>query len=106
MPIEVAIKPALVKISDYSFITDPIKFMEYMNSSIRTGKASVLYKVPNITSVFYDAGTVLAGAIQTAVNIHTDAPIDANEELIEIAMATGLGWMNGYAAQVQVIANL
>lgn len=106
MPIEVVIKPALVKISEYSFITDPTKFKDYMNDSIRTGKASDFYKDPNITTVYYNAGKVLADAIKTAVDKYTDAPIDANKERIEVAMASGLVWMNGYAAQVQVIANL
>ena len=106
MPIEVAIKPALVKTSDYSLITDPILFMDYMNDCIRIGKLATLYKDPNITTAFYDAGTMLSGLIQSTVDTYNDAPIDSNKELVEVAMANGLVWMNSYASKVEVIANL
>jgi hypothetical protein len=106
MPIIVTIKPAFVKTTDYSTITDPITFMDFMNDCIRIGKLAALYKDPAIPIAFYDSGTLLSSLIQSTVNTYNDAPIEANEEQVEIAVANGLVWMNSYASKVEVIANL
>jgi hypothetical protein len=106
MPVEITIKQALVKRTVYSLILDPALFKTYLDNCIRIGKLSALYKDPNILIAFYNSGTTLSTAIQTAINANTDAPILTNEEQIALAMAAGLGWLNSYADQVEVIANL
>ena len=100
------LKWVFVKITVYNTIVKASKLRQYIIDCVATGEASVLYVVPNITAIFYLAGTNAAAAIQTSITNYNAAPTKANRNIMKDKMALGVIWLDSYAAYVAGIANL
>lgn len=102
----VLLKMVKVKRTVFTKILIASEVQTYIENCVSTGSGATLYANPTILTAFYEAGTTAAESIAGAIKTYTDAPTDANLKLIAVARTAGIEWLESYASQVEVIANL
>ena len=101
----ITLRKVLVRRMVFTRIYNALKLRQYLIYCVATGRASVLYKDPNIPTSFYDEGQDAVDAIQLAMDNYSKKPTKGNFKAIKIAVDKGKVWLNEYADKVEMIAN-
>jgi len=100
------LKPVNVKTTKFTEINNHHELSRYIGKCIEKGSVADIFKNPHILTAFYDEGTIAKEALDAAITIYEDAPINSNLLIIEDKMALVVLWLMSYAAKVTVISNL
>ena len=99
------IKNVGVKTTDFSTISDAGELLTYIINSINEGKASVLFRIPNITTTIYNQGTFAKNALKKSIENAVQNPKKANFDIIKDKMRLVVIWLNKYSGKVVLISN-
>ena len=90
----------------YRQIFNGSRMVTYLGNCIAAGSVAPLFLDPHILAAFYASGTTAKTAISTAITNHEAAPTVANANIVKDKVALAKIWLDSYADQVEVIANL